>query len=243
MSTTAIQLYTLRNIDESLPSLLDRVGETNFDGVEFAHRFADADTTAVADALDRTGLEAVSAHVGIEALESDLEGTIEAYDEIGCDTLVVPWLDQEHFADIDAVTETATRLTNLAEQVSDSGGTLHYHNHDHELVAVEGQTALDELVQQSSDALGIEVDTGWVEAGGSDPAAFIETYANRIDLVHITDCDAATATPVEVGTGDVDIEQCLDAARANDVTAFVYEHDEPNDPLESLEHGATVLDR
>lgn len=240
MSTTAIQLYTLRDIDKPLPSLLDRVGETALDGVEFAHRFADADTTKVASALERNELEPVAAHVDIDRLESDPEGTVASYAEIGCDTLVVPWLDPEEFSDADSVVATAERLTRLAEQVADAGGALHYHNHDHELVSVGDRTALEALIRHSGDALGFELDTGWIEAGGSDPETVIETHADRIDLLHVTDC-STDGTPTEVGTGTVDITACLHAADNASIGVYVYEHDEPQKPLSSLEHGASLL--
>ena len=34
MVRTAIQLYTLRNVNEPVPEVVARVGETSFDGVE-----------------------------------------------------------------------------------------------------------------------------------------------------------------------------------------------------------------
>ncbi len=239
MSTTAIQLYTLREIDEPLPSLLDRVGETSFDGVEFAHRFADADTARVGAALERNGLDAVSAHVDIDRLETDPEGTVAAYAEIGCDTLVVPWLDPDQFADADSVATTAERLTRLADLVADAGGSLHYHNHDHELVSIGDRTGLEALIRQSGDALGFELDTGWIEAGGADPETFIEANADRIELLHLTDC-SDNGIPTEVGTGAVDVTNCLKTA-LGDVETIVYEHDEPENPHDSLKHGAALL--
>lgn len=241
MTDVAIQLYTLRDVDELLPDLLDRVGETAFDGVEFAHRFAGADPEAVASALDRTDLDAESAHVGVDQLENDLDDTLDAYAHVDCDTFVVPWLDSEDFAGADAVGDAADRLTELAERVDDRGGSLHYHNHDHELVAIGDRTAFHEFADRSGDALGLQVDFGWVKSGGGDPAAFVESYADRIDTVHVTDCDAASAMPVEVGEGDVDVEACLGAARDAGVDTLVYEHDEPDDPLASLAHGSAYL--
>ncbi len=242
MSTTAIQLYTLRDVDQPLPSLLDEVGETALDGVEFAHRFADADNTRVASALERNGLDAVSAHVDIDRLESDPAETVASYAEVGCDTLVVPWLDPERFTDDDSVVAAAERLTQLAEQVADAGGSLHYHNHDHELVSVGDRTALETLIRHSGDALGFEFDTGWIKAGGADPETFIETHADRIELLHVTDCsDATPATPTEVGAGAVDVAGCLEAAADSSVEVLVYEHDEPEEPRASLEHGASLL--
>lgn len=241
MSTTAIQLYTLREIDEPLPSLLDRVGETAFDGVEFAHRFAEADTPMVANALERNGLDAVSAHVDIDRLETDPEGTVATYAEIGCDTLVVPWLDPEQFADADSVEATTERLTRLAELVADAGGSLHYHNHDHELISLGDRTALETLIRESSEALGFELDTGWIKAGGADPETFIESHTDRIELLHATDCSETNGSPTEVGTGVVNVTRCLETARTGGVETIVYEHDEPEDPSASLQHGASLL--
>jgi sugar phosphate isomerase/epimerase len=246
MARTAVQLYTLRDLDESLPTVLDRVGETSLDGVEFAHRFSDSDTETVADTLDRHSLDCAAAHVGIEPLENDLEGTLEPYREVGCDTVIVPWLDTEHFESEDAIDATAKRLTDLAESVADYGMDLCYHNHDHELVVKdeeEGRTALHELVERTGDNVGFEIDTGWVAAGGADPAAFIEEYADRIPMVHVTDSDIDTASPVEVGDGDCDIDACLNAAIEADVGWLVYEHDEPTDSVSSLHHGSEYLSR
>lgn len=239
MARTAVQLYTLRDLDESLPAILDRIGETSLDGVEFAHRFSDSDTEAVADALDRHDLSCAAAHIGIEPLENDL--ALEPYREVGCETVVVPWLDAEHF-EPDAIDATATRLTDLAETVTDHGMDFCYHNHEHELVA-EGhdRTALHELIERTGDSVGFEIDTGWVAAGGTDPAAFIEEYADRIPIVHVTDSDIATASPVEVGEGDCDVVACLDAASKADVEWMIYEHDEPRDSVSSLHHGSEFL--
>ncbi len=239
MSSTAIQLYTLREIDHPLPVLLERIGETTIDGVEFAHRFDESDTAAVNRVLERTGLAAVGAHVDIERLETDLEGVIEAYSAVGCDTFVVPWLDPEAFT-ADTIEETATRLSALAQDVDAAGASLHYHNHDHELRELGTSTGLELLIEQTDEALGFEFDIGWIEAGGGDPVELLERYGDRCDLLHVTDCDSETRTPVEVGTGDVAIQECLTAA---DRSVHVYEHDEPVNPLQSLETGAAILNR
>jgi sugar phosphate isomerase/epimerase len=240
MVSTAVQLYTLRDLNEPLPAVLDRVGDTSLDGVEFAHRFAESDTEAVADTLDQHDLSCAAAHIGIDSLENDLEGTLEPYRDVGCETVVVPWLDAEYF-ERDAIDATAARLTDLAETVADHGMDFCYHNHEHELVEVGDRTALHELVERTSDAVGFEIDTGWVAAGGTDPAAFIETYPDRIPLVHVTDSDIATATPAEVGEGDCDIDACLDAASEADAEWMIYEHDEPTDSVSSLHHGSEYL--
>jgi sugar phosphate isomerase/epimerase len=241
MTKTAIQLYTVRDADESLPELLRRVGDAGYDGVEFAYRVLEEDREGVLEAMDEAGLEAAAAHVGIDALEEDLEGTIETYRELGCDRLVVPYLGDEQFESAEAVAETAERLADLADGVAEHGVNAGYHNHEHEFVDVDGDNAWERLVEETAgSALTFELDVGWAVAGGHDPAALIERHADRIPLVHVTDVDEE-GNAAEVGEGVVDLDAVAGAARDAGVEWFVYENDEPEDPLESIEYGADVL--
>ena len=241
MVRTAIQLYSLRSIDEPLPAVLDLIGETSLDGVEFAHRVRNADTDAVLDALDRNDLAPAAAHVGLDALEDDYEGATALYDRLGCDTLVVPWLDPEHFESAETVADAASRLGAVANDLADDGFDLQYHNHDQEFVPLGDGTAMDELLA-SVDDLGFEIDLGWARAAGADPTALVERYADRVSHAHFADADAETMTCVDLGEGDLDLDACLDAVRAADVEWYVYEHDDPDDPRASLRHGAETLD-
>ncbi|MFC6824247.1 sugar phosphate isomerase/epimerase family protein [Halopelagius fulvigenes] len=235
---TAVQLYTLRSLDAPLPETVRRVAEAGFDGVEFAG--LGDDESAVADALSDTGIAAPSAHVGIEALESDPAAAVETYGALGTDSLVVPYLDPEHFADADAADETAARLDAVAGDVLGLG----YHNHEHEFVEVEGEYALERVVADADVAL--ELDAGWAHAAGADPASLVERHADRIDVLHlkdvVTDADAPRGgRPVDLGEGDAPLDAVLDAAREASVEWVVFEHDDPDDPLESLERAASWL--
>ncbi|MFB6087170.1 MAG: sugar phosphate isomerase/epimerase family protein [Haloarculaceae archaeon] len=238
---TAIQLYTLRHLEEPLPETLARVGETAFEGVEFAG-FGDASPDEVAAALDDAGLESMSAHVGIDALEEDLAKTVEDYRTVDCDHLVVPWLDAEHFESREAVEATAERLNEIADGLADRGVALSYHNHDQEFQSVDGRPALAVLAEETTD-VGLEVDAGWVLAGGTDPVEFLHDHSERIELVHLKDVDVAENRPVELGDGDLDVEAVAEAAAAVGADWLCYEHDHPEDALESLDHGSDVLSR
>ncbi|MDL5360768.1 sugar phosphate isomerase/epimerase [Halalkalicoccus sp. NIPERK01] len=242
MGRTAIQLYTLRGIDEPLPALLESVAETTFDGVEFAHRVADANREAVVEALGDTGLAVAAAHVGLETLETDYEGTTALYEELGCTDLVVPWLDPSHFESEAAIAEVAERLNAVAQRLAEDGFSLHYHNHDQEFVDRGEHAAMDELLARTDDSIGFELDLGWANAAGADPVALLDRYGDRISHVHFADADAESMACVELGEGDLDLDACLEAARDAGVEWYIYEHDEPTDPRESLAHGAKTLD-
>ncbi|MCO8242909.1 MULTISPECIES: sugar phosphate isomerase/epimerase [unclassified Haladaptatus] len=236
MMRTAIQLYTLREIDEPLPEILARVGEVGFDGVEFAG-LGDADPADVADALDDAGLEVAAAHVPIDELEDDPGRAARIYHEIGCEWAVVPYLDASHFESEEAATRTARRLDELAARMEGHSTSLCYHNHDHEFVDVGGKTGFEVFLDESE--LEIELDLGWTVAAGRDPVALIDSLGDRTPLVHVK--DTLDGEPVELGEGDVDLSACVNAARNAGTDWLVYEHDAPSDPLASLAHGAEHL--
>ncbi|WP_254766908.1 sugar phosphate isomerase/epimerase family protein [Salinilacihabitans rarus] len=223
----AVQLYSLRGLDRPTADLLDLVADTPASGVEFA---GVDDPDAVADALDRTGLAPVAAHVLIDDPEADLAGVAETYRAIGCETVVVPWLDAEHFAEPAAVDAAADRLSRLADELAAYDLDLAYHNHDQEFTALADGDAFDRLAA-GLDA-GLELDVGWAVAAGRDPVALLDRHGDAVDLVHLKDVDGDR--PCALGTGDVPLDACVDAARAADVEWSIYEHDEPADPEAAL---------
>ena len=91
------------------------------------------------------------------------------------------------------------------------------------------------------DSVGIELDVGWVAAGGDGPVERIKSLGDRLEILHVKDVDIAEKRSVEVGEGDVDFASCVDAALTVGVDWYVYEHGEPDDPLKSLETGARYL--
>ncbi|KKF39402.1 xylose isomerase [Halorubrum saccharovorum] len=249
MVDIAVQLYTLRSLEAPLPELLDRVGAAGYDGVEFAYRVRESPVEEVIAALDRNALDAASAHVPIEALEDapsealedGFDETVDFYDRLGVDTLVVPWLDPEHFESAAAVDAVATRLDGLAAALGAEDVRLAYHNHDQEFATVDGAPAIERLIDRTDDRVGFEIDVGWALVGGSDPAALIDRHADRITHVHAADADAARGESVALGEGDVDLGAVVASAQRADAEWLVYEHDDPGDPIASIEQGAKAL--
>lgn len=232
----AINLYTVRDLDEPLPDLLRRVADAGYDGVEFAG-LDGTDSEDVRERLDELGLAVAGAHVPIEELEEGFEETVERYRALDCGRLVVPYLDEESFASLEAAEGTARCLDALGGRLTEQGFDLDYHNHDHEFADLEGTTGFEAFAERSS--VGLELDLGWIEAAGESPVELLERYADRVSLVHCK--DTRSGTPVELGEGDLDLAACIVAAREAGVEWLVYEHDAPDDPVESLEVGARTL--
>lgn len=242
MVRTAIQLYTLRDLEGGVPTQLRRVGATEFDGVEFAG-FTETTPREAADVLEEVGLTAAGAHIGIDALEDDPDAVRETCAALGVERVVVPYLGEERFETAAAVRETATRLSDLAARLEERGLELGYHNHDHEFtdVADDDRSGFELLIDETDDSLLIELDVGWATAAGHDPVSLLERLGGRAPLVHIK--DVAEGRPVELGDGEVDIDSCAAAARDAGAEWLVYEHDEPTDPVGSLTRGARILSK
>jgi len=77
---------------------------------------------------------------------------------------------------------------------------------------------------------------------GADPVAVLDRWGDRVSLVHISDADE-TRSSVEVGDGVLDVDGCATAVQEHDVGWAIYEHDDPDDQMESVAHGAGVLER
>lgn len=247
MVRTAINVYSVRELDESVPNVLERVADAGYDGVQFSGRHTplDGDPTEIHETLVETGLDVTAAHVGADLLEENPEYVVDTYETVGVSDAVVPYLPPEDFASVERVESTAERLETLATDFAGYDWQVHYHNHDHEFVDVDGESAFDRLLGATD--VGIELDVGWALAGGYDPAELLERLGKRTPLVHFKDVridpDAARGGhPVEIGTGDVDMAACADVARKNGAEWFIYEHDAPDDPKASIEHGAAFLD-
>ncbi|MFC4989435.1 sugar phosphate isomerase/epimerase family protein [Saliphagus infecundisoli] len=242
MTRTAINLYSVRDLDESMLEILDRVAAAGYDGVQFSGGLRDTDPEDVVEKLSETGLETTGAHVDIDDLESDLAGSYDLYgDRLRCASAVVPYLGQERFESEAAVRETAERLSDLAADAEDYAWPIHYHNHAHEFVDVGGETFFERLADLAPE-VGLELDVGWALVGGEDPVELIERYGDRIDLLHMKDMVTDEKRGFrEIGDGDVDMAACAEAARKAEVEWLIYEHDEPEDPAASIETGATVL--
>lgn len=242
---TAIQFYTLRNLPDTVLDLIRRVGAVDnnggpgYDAVEFAG-LGETSASEIADTLEQTGLEASSAHVGLEPLENDLEGTVETYTQIGVDSLVVPYIDPSQIDTIAKTKEFAERMNAVDDQLGEDV-QLGFHNHDGEFQSLENdRTPLELFDETLNDGIVFEIDVGWVQTAGFDPVDIIETYSDRTHFIHMKDMiDGEFA---EIGEGTVDMRAVSRVARTKaNVEYLIYEHDEPTNPAGSVATGGGVL--
>lgn len=137
----AIQLYSLRDLDEPLTTTLRRVDAAGFEGVEFANRLTDENADAVADELDDAGLEPVAGHVGWNDLrgaaeDGDLGDLLAKYETVGCRTVVIPHVSHRVFRSERQLESFVSTLTDLQDGLAEHDFDLWYHTQGSEFEPV-----------------------------------------------------------------------------------------------------------
>jgi sugar phosphate isomerase/epimerase len=238
---SGIQFYTLRDLDESLPDLIVRIGEAGYDGAEFG--LGDTDPEDARRVLDAAGVEAVAVGAGPEAIDDDPERVAADAEAVGAEYVMLGYLPPERFDSAEQTRATAADLTAMATDLQAEGLQLLYHNHDHEFRTVGGRPAFEVLLEAAGPELAFELDLGWVGTGGGNPYELLADLGERAPVIHLKDMAFEAGEFRELGEGDLDLERAIETARAAGVEWVVYEHDEPEDPAASLAHAADLLER
>jgi sugar phosphate isomerase/epimerase len=242
---TAVATFTLRDL-KGPHEQIEVVDEAGFDGIEFAQQLSDDDS--VKQALSTAGLTTAATSLDPELGLDQVERVATIGQTLNTDALRLAWQPPEAFGSNDRITKTAEQLTAFANSAKGQGFTFHYHNHNHEFSEIDAGRPYDLLVERT-DNVGLEFDIGWARLAGVDPVSVIERYGDRISHLHFTDVSPGPETTqldtdrgVRLGEGVVDLEGCTAAAEAAGIKWAIYEHWEPENPRESVEHAAGVLD-
>jgi sugar phosphate isomerase/epimerase len=235
-----LQLYTVR--DETVkdfPLTLRRVAEMGYDGVEFAG-YGDIGSKEMAALLADLQLRALSTHVALTTIETDLERQLDYCLDIGCAYLVVPWVGEDRRS-VEGFRQLSDVLNRAGQICRNRGVTLAYHNHDFEFVHHDDTYLLDILLENTDGALvKFELDTYWAAHAGVDPIAYMQMYRGRFPLIHLKDM-TPERTFTEVGSGTLNIPAYYRAAADNGASIFLVENDKPAIP--SLESARISLER
>ena len=241
----AVQMYTLRNAG-SLDQQLKIVHDAGVHAVETVGT-QDTSATELKQLLDRYSIKAISSHVPLAELRSNLDGVVAFNRSIGNTTLVVPYLDKkDRPSDAAGWTALGQELGSIARQVRAKGMRLAYHNHDFELVDFNGRTGLELLFAAAGPDLQTELDLAWVARAGLDPAVMLGKFRGHMFAVHAKDNAPKDQAEDEggfaaVGQGVLDWNAILPAAAAAGVHWYIIEHDQPRDPAKVIQTGADYL--
>jgi len=228
----AVNLFTLRReLIEDFPGTLERVAEIGFEGIEpmvFGPippaalpedlRIPTPEASRFRQLLDDLGLATASLHAPLPEGEI-ADWVLDFAEALGTDQLVLSsWFALPGAADAHTAAErippVAERFDAACELAATRGVRVGFHNHhfewEHDL---GGRTAWDLFWEQVDPRVVAEIDVYWAQTAGRDPVAEIVALGDRVRRIHLKDGPAKLGLPqVAVGSGQVDIEACIQAA-------------------------------
>ncbi|MEO1442182.1 MAG: sugar phosphate isomerase/epimerase, partial [Chloroflexota bacterium] len=180
----SLQLYTVRDaLDADFEGTIRKIAEMGYTAVEAAN-FPDGVTPQSAKTLfDSLNLTVSSAH-SQPPIGDNRNAALEKLDALGCQYMVIPWLDPDpYFADLDGI-KRACDLLNESNQVAQSAGlTLAYHNHWFEPAIFDGKSGLHHMLDYLDESIVFELDVYWVKVGGLDPVEVVKDLNPRMPLL------------------------------------------------------------
>ncbi|RSK26185.1 sugar phosphate isomerase/epimerase [Bacillus sp. HMF5848] len=237
----AVQMYTLREESaQDFVGTLKKVADLGFTGVEFAG-YGGLPVREVKALLNELGLHAVSSHIPLEQLESNLEQVIEDQKVLGSSYIVCPYILPEQRTEENYL-KLIANLKKINEVCQSEGITLCYHNHDFELERLsDGRSALETIFDNTT--VSTELDVYWLTKAGEDPVEWLKRYKGRSPLVHLKDMTVDDEKFfAELGTGGVDLTSILQTGDEAGVKWWIVEQDQSRrTPFESIEMSLEYL--
>ena len=133
----AVQLYTLRHLEQPLDVTLGQVAAAGYAGVETI-RDHGLSAAEMKDLLAKHNLKAICTHVPLAAAEDELDALIAFNQAIGNDCICVPALPQEERnRDAKGWLEMGRRLGAIGKRCAGEGMRFLYHNHAWEMVETQ----------------------------------------------------------------------------------------------------------
>lgn len=214
MSKISVQLYSCKDATAvDFVGTLEKIAKIGYEGVEFAG-YGGLEATEMKETLDRLGLKASGAHLGLDELKNNLEYHIEYNKTVGNKYLICPWISIKSKEDVMAV---KADMADIAKRLEGTGMVLGFHNHAIEFDVYDGEYAFDILVS-GHESIIYELDCFWSEYAGVDTCEYLKKIGSRGPLVHLKDMriepDGSKESTI-FGEGILDNKKIIEAAKAS----------------------------
>ncbi len=192
--------------------------------------------------LEKNGLRCVLTHIPVPRLTEHLDQVISDHQVFGCRHIGLGWwaFDPEKNMSYD---QWMAIFPPIAKKIAASGCLFMYHNHDQEFKKLDGKLILDRLAEaMSPDEMGFTLDTFWVQAGGGDPAQWLEKLSGRVPVIHLKDYAYGRQMAV-VGEGNINFARVFEKAESAGTGYMLVEQDDCHgeDPFECLRRSYAYL--
>jgi sugar phosphate isomerase/epimerase len=244
LGAIGLQLYSVKDvIEKDLKGTLEQLGKIGYTQIESypgakGHYFG-MEPKAFTQMANDMGLELVSSHFGSgtrtgTAADWRQATMLQRFEELcgkaaetGQPYITCSSLDESLRKTSDDLKRTAELFNQSGEIAKKAGLQFAYHNHAFEFEQVGDAVVYDFLLANTdAELVKYELDLFWVAAAGKDPVAYLEKHPNRFPLCHVKDMDKQDKTRnTEVGSGSLDYQKILKAAKANGMKHYLVEQE------------------
>lgn len=239
------QLYTLRDhckTTEDFAKTLARVADIGYRTVQVSGT-CDYDARWLREQLDKNGLRCVLTHIPPARLTGETAHVIADHKVFGCAAVGLGYYGFDEAAEDTGYANFLTTYKPVAEKIRSGGQYFMYHNHDREFQHIGGKVILEKLAEDfAPEEMGFTLDTFWVQAGGGDPAQWLERLSGRIPCIHLKDYAYGRKMAV-IGEGNINFDRVFEKAEAGGTRFMLVEQDDCNgeDPFECLRRSYEYL--
>lgn len=235
----AVQLYTVRDkLSQDLEGTLESLRAMGIRYVEIADT-GGLTFSEYTRLLGQHFLFPISAHIDFLVLRQQLDKVIAECKKAHLYQLVIPWIDPQIWNDAGMLDSIIQEMEGLGRALNNSGITLLYHNHAHELTNTNGKYLLDILIEKTT-YVYLELDIGWIYvATQSNPLDVVQRYGDRVKLLHLK--DVRSIEPLKFtelnNRGLIDWKEVLAGLYSKNLGPWIVEQDTDfeRDSLESVQ--------
>lgn len=254
-NVAGLQLYTLRQqLPADVKGVIAKVAQAGYKEVEVygyskAKGFWGLTPVEFKALLDQHGIKSPSGHYGMDQLLEtgsldEVNDAIEAAKVLGHTYVTMPYINAKYrktAADIKSIVE---KVNMAAAHIKKAGLKMAYHNHDFELIPVEGVTLYESLLKGTKPGMvDFEMDLYWVVRAGHDPVKWFERFPGRFTMVHVKDMDKQdNKLNTEVGSGSVNFKAIFAKAKVAGIKHYIVEQENFKiDPYVSITQSCRYL--
>ncbi len=140
----------------------------------------------VKEALDASELHCIGTQDYFEEVVSRLDEFIAMNQLWGGRSVCVSGIPPEYMS-VDGCREFAAVLDGIAKKLAALGLVLELHPRSQEYALLEGRTAVERVLEQTQEPVGLGLDLYHVFRAGLDPVAWIGAWHERTEWVHFKD--------------------------------------------------------
>ena len=193
--------------------------------------------------LDKNGLRCVLTHIPAQRLKEETAQVSADHKVFGCSCIGLGRHLFEPEKGDQGYRQFMADYLPVAKTFKENGQYFVYHNHDREFARLDGKTILQRIAEDiPAELMGFTVDTFWVQAGGGDPAQWLEKLSGRVPCIHLKDYGYGRVM-LPLGEGNMNFDRIFEKAESAGTEYMLVEQDDCNseDPFDCLRRSYQYL--